>query len=347
MVNKASDKLNMRITLQDVADDAGVSRSTASLVLNNNSRISDPTRERVLNSVKRLGYIYNQKAASLRTQRSNTIGLIITDITNPFYAELIHGIEVELKRNGYIALLGSTADLIENQNDLLRIMQERSVDGIILVPAENTTIDAIEHLKSDVSTVLVSRYLQGVQVDYVGIDNELGARRAMEALIDKGHERIAFIGGAHNSSARQDRLMGYTSILEKYTLPQSEQLIMSTPVTRSGGFKAVQSLLRMENPPTAALCYNDVVAFGVMLGLRQAGLEPGHDFSVVGFDDVEEAALWSPSLTTIAAEPSKMGEEAARLLLHRIQNPDETERQIIMPSTLVLRSSVNIRRTYI
>ena len=129
------------------------------------------------------------------------------------------------------------------------------------------------------------------------------------------------------------------SILEKYSIPLDESLMANSPVTRKGGYTAIQEVVSSENPPTAVLCYNDVVAFGVMLGLRSCNLDPGRDVAVVGFDDVSEASLWNPSLSTVSATPTQMGQQAASLLLKRIEQPDRPAQQVILPSTLIIRAS--------
>ena len=328
-----------RVTLQDVADAVGVSRSTVSLVLSNHPRISEETRQRVQDSVDKLGYVYDRRAASLRTKQSFTVGLIITDIKNRFYAELTSGIENTLAEANYIALLGSTTDRMENQERLLATMRELRADGIILCPARGTPPESIVRFSRQLPTILITRYLAGIDVDYVGIDNELGARRATEHLIERGHRRIAFIGGSNDSSARQDRLRGLISILEKHRIPLDPCLMVTSAVTRNAGYRAIQQVASIANPPTAVLCYNDEVAFGVMLGLRSCGLEPGRDVAVVGFDDVNEASLWNPPLSTVSATPTQMGQQAANLLLKRIEQPDRPTQQMILPSTLIIRAS--------
>lgn len=194
-------------------------------------------------------------------------------------------------------------------------------------------------LSRQLPTALITRYIAGADVDYVGADNELGARRATEHLVERGHRRIAFIGGSNDSSARQDRMSGLISILEKHGIPLDESLVVSSAITRNGGYTAIQEVLSSANPPTAVLCYNDVVAFGVMLGLRRCNLEPGRDVAVVGFDDVNEASLWNPPLSSVSATPTQMGLHAARLLLKRIEQPDLPTRQVILPSTLTIRAS--------
>ena len=343
-MQRARDSRRQKVTLQDVAEAAAVSKATASLALRDNPRISEATRQRVREAVDALGYVYNQHAASLRTRRSFTIGLIIGSFSNPFYAEFVAGSEAYLAKNRYGLLLGTNgADELERQARALRVMLERDVDGMILVPAAGTSPATLEQIVRHCPLVLATRYIPELAVDYVGIDNEAGARDATELLIRQGHRRIAFIGGLEASSARQDRLRGYRGALTASQIPVDPALCLASPVSRRGGYDAVQASLRLADPPTAALCYNDVVAFGVTLGLHAAGIEPGSRFAVVGCDDTADAALWQPSLTTISTDPNGMGERVAQLMLKRIANPDSPIEQIIMPSRLIIRDSTAAR----
>ncbi len=329
-----------RVTLSDVAADAGVSRATASLVLRGSPLVSDRTREHVRASMRKLGYVYNRAAASLRAQRSHTVGLAVTDITNPFFAELAVGIETHLDEARYTVLLTNTAEKLDKQDRLLSTMHGYQIDGLLLCPARGTTLEHLEHLRQwGLPFVLVTRYLPGSEVDYVGADNVAGAMMAVEHLFDLGHRRIAFVGGPPDSSARQDRLTGYRNALAGHGLTPDEALSVASPVTREGGYAALQTLLAQPNPPTAALCYNDVVAFGAMLALQAAGLTPGHDVSIVGFDNIADSALWQPALTTVSITPRQIAEEAVRLLLDRIAHPDAAPRQVILAPELIVRAS--------
>lgn len=329
-----------RVTLLDVAHHAGVSRATASLVLRNSPLVSDETRRRVLASMQQLGYVYHRTAAALRTQRSHTVGLIIPDITNPFFAELTLGVEERLDKDNYVVVLVNTSESLDKQGRILTALQENNADGILFCPAEGTPRETVEMLSSGQwPAVLVARYLFDIDTDYVGVDNVLGARVAVEHLISHGHQRIAFIGGPATSSARHDRLLGYRSAMEQHQLRVDEALLPTSATTRDGGHQAILSLLTLNEPPTAALCYNDVVAFGVMLGLQARGLIPGQDFAIIGFDDIAEAALWHPSLTTVSITPHHIGTIAAQRLLERIAHPDESPQSIILPPNLILRCS--------
>ena len=328
------------VTLLDVAGDAGVSRATASLVLRGSDLVADETRERVLASMRKLGYIYHRGAASLRTQRSNTVGLIVPDITNPFFAEMTLGVEERLDQAQHVALLGNSAETLNKQERLLAMMQEYRADGVLLCPATGTSAQTIAHLRQGrLPLVLFTRYVDGVETDYVGADNLRGAELATEHLIGLGHRRIAFVGGPANSSARRDRLQGYRNALVSHGLPIDPALQLTSSTTREGGHHCIHTLLESADPPTAVLCYNDIVAFGVMLGLQASGHTPGRDVAVIGFDDIAEAGLWRPALTTVAISPRQIGEEAARLLLERIAAPDAAARQIILQAKLIVRQS--------
>jgi LacI family transcriptional regulator len=335
-----------RVTLLDVARDAGVSRATASLVLRGSEVVAGATRERVLASMSRLGYVYHRGAASLRTQRSHTVGLIVPDITNPFFAEMTVEIEARMDVARHVALLGNTAETLEKQERLLAMMREYPADGVLLCVANGTQAETIARLRTwRLPFVLFARYVAGADADYVGADNRAGAALATAHLIGLGHRRIAFVGGPAESSARRDRLQGYRDALERAGVSIDQSLQVTSPTTRTGGYKAMQALLERGKPPTAVLCYNDVVAFGVLLALQQRGRAPGRDVAVVGFDDLAEAALWRPALTTIAISPRRIGEAAAELLLERIARPNEPPRQVIVAPQLVVRESCGARVT--
>lgn len=328
-----------QVTLKDVAEAANVSKATASLVLSKNPRISAATRERVLEAVEALGYVYNQHAASLRTQRSLTIGLIITDVSNPFSAELTSGAESALADQDYSLVLATTDDDLEKQSRSIRTMLERDVDGLILGPVAGTTKESLQAIMRHCALVLTNPYFEGLAADCVGMDDENGTLRAVKHLIERGHQRIAFVGGYATSATRQRRLHSYRDTLQGQGIDFDPALCIDSPVTRRGGYDAVQQLLHHEDPPSGAYCYSDVIAFGVMLGLRAAGLEAGPDFAVIGFDNVPEASLWHPSLTTVSADPRRLGQNAAQLMLRRIANPDLPVSRVIMPSRLIVRDS--------
>lgn len=328
-----------RITLVDVAKDAGVSRATASLVLRDSPLVADTTRQRVQDSMQRLGYVYNRGAAKLRTQLSNSIGLVVTNIANPFYAELTIGAEGELEQSSYVALLANTSDTASKQSRFFDTVLEHGVDGVLVCPAKETTIEDLERLSRQIPVVQFVRALPDLNIDYVGSDNVGGMQMAVEHLIEHGHQRIAFIGGPSQSSARQERLHGYISALTAQAIDVDESLIINTAVSREGGRHAILDLVDLSNPPTAAVCYNDIIAFGVMVGLQSIGRVAGGDFAVIGFDDIEDATSSIPSLTTISVDPKNIGRVAVNRLLDRIKKPDLEPTHILLESSLIVRES--------
>ena len=338
-MTRARGSRRKKVTLQHVAAAAGVSKATASLALSNNPRISEATRQRVLEAVESLGYVYNQRAASLRTQRSYTIGLIVKDVTNPFNAEMTSGAESILAEHDYSLVLATTDDALDKQSRIVKTMLERDVEGLILGPVAGTTTESLQSMMQHCALVLTNPYYEDLDADSVGMDDENGTNWALQHLIQQGHRRIAFVGGFSTSSTRQRRVESYRQALEEGGINSDPALCIDGPVTRRGGFDAIRHLLNMAEPPSAAYCYSDVIAFGMMLGLRAAGLETGADFAVIGFDDVPEASLWHPSLTTVSSDPRGLGESAAGLMLRRIAAPDAPTRRIIMPSHLVVRDS--------
>lgn len=334
-------KKQSRVTLQQVADHAGVSRATASLVVRGKDNISKEKRDLVLQSMKELGYIYDRVAANLRSQHSSTVGLIISEIGNPFFSELLIGVHEALDKKGYTVILGTSFDLMNKQDVLLSTMLEHRVGGVIISPAPGTPYEAMERLeKWGIPVVVVTREtLSQEKMDYIGPDNVEGAELAVTHLLSQGHHRIAYIGGSSSSSVFRDRVQGYRNALAQAGIEPDESLMMEGPGSRREGMEAIKRIMDLPEPPTAAFCYNDIVAFGVMMGLREKGYTVGKDFAVVGFDNIQEASIISPGLTTVDAFPKKIGMYAADLLNQRITGLDEDPKRIILAPDLVVRES--------
>ncbi|MGF6949908.1 LacI family transcriptional regulator [Neobacillus sp. B4I6] len=330
-----------RVTLMDVAKHAGVSRATASLIVRGSPKIAEKTRKKVLASMRELGYVYDRVAANMRSQKSSsTVGLIITDIANPFYTELLRGVHNALEEAGYDVFLGTTFDSDTRQEQLISRMLEHRVGGIILCPVSDSSKATIERIKQiDIPIVLAVRELENVMCDYVGIDYAAGAQMAVNHLIQKGHRRIAFLGGTSESSAWKERRRGYCRALTRAGIEIDESLIIQSAVSRDGGTEAVQQVLNNPKPPSAAFCFNDFVAHGVLQGLKVNGIEPGKDIAVVGFDNNNEAPLYNPPLTTVSSFARLIGSQAANLLHHRILDQNREKQRIILQPELVVRKS--------
>lgn len=333
-------KKRSRVTLQQVAEHAGVSRATASLIVRDSPNISEATRKKVLESMRELGYVYDRVAANLRSQRSSTIGLIITDIANTFFSELLIGVHQALEEEGYTVILGTTFDSDAKQDRLLSTMLEHRVGGVILCPVSGTSKETIDRLNQlDIPIVLAVRELPGANSDYVSIDYKVGTQMAVNHLIQKGHQRIAFLGGYAESSTWKERAQGYYNALHQAGLEVDESLIIDSLPTREGGMAAARQILCHPNPPTAIFCFSDLVAFGVMQELRNANVIPGQDIAIVGFDDVPEAEIFTPSLTTVSSFARLIGNHAADLLHQRIINFDREQQRVILQPELVVRNS--------
>lgn len=335
-----------RITLVDVARRAQVSRATASLVLRDSPLVADETRARVLAAMEDLGYVYNRAAASLRTQNSFTVGIIVTDLTNPFFAQMTVGIQSRFEEEGYALFLSNTGDTVSRQDKLIEAMYARGVDGLMLCPARGSDKTLLKRLRQwRLPTVFVARYIhsqdegQPFDFDYVGADNEAGAHQAVSYLVEQGHRCIAFLGGPEDSSARYERLSGYRQALLDHNLECELNAVISTPVTSEGGRTAMDVLLTRGVKPTAILCYNDVIAFGAMMRMQALGIRPGIDIALIGFDNITESSFWQPALSSVAVKPAELGEQVAASLLLRMRDPDRPASQVILPSQLIIRES--------
>jgi LacI family transcriptional regulator len=308
-----------RVTLADVGRHAGVSRSTASLVLNNSPNVAPETHQRVRAAMKELGYVYNMHAAMLRSQRSMTLGLVVTEVQNPYFAELAMTLEDAADRGNYAVFIGYSRDDPIRQRRLIDRLIERSVDGLILLPARDTEGAEIDSLlaSSGIPLVLLARHFD-LDHDYVGADNALAGQLIGEHLRSLGVRTVAFVGGPHSTSARREREAG----LLQACGPSGIALIgadgLDSQATPSGGAEATRRLLDRGIIPDALVAYSDIVAVGVYAELALRGLQPGRDLAVAGFDDISGSAHRTPPLTTVATFPTRIGEKCGELMLSRI-----------------------------
>jgi LacI family transcriptional regulator len=329
-----------RVTLQMIADHLAVSTATVSLALRESALVAEATRLRVQQVARQMGYSYNRSAASLRTDRTNILGVGFHDITNPYFAELLAAIEETATANGRSILLGTYAENLERQDRVLNTLKEYRPDGMIICPAGGSSPETFGHLvAAGVPLVQLSREIPGLDLDFVGSDDRHGTRLAFEHLYGLGHRRIAFLGESQLISTGRNRYSGYRAALEAHGLAFDPALVHSAYGTRENGLKGIQAVLDAADPPTAAVCFNDLTAFGAMLGLRHRGLEAGRDFSLVGCDDVQEAAQWYPALTTVRNFQDEMGRKSAEFLLQRIADPSAPVRRLTLTPALVIRGT--------
>jgi len=327
-----------RITLSEVAADAGVSRATVSMVLNDNPLVAAATRERVRESLARLEYVYDRSAAALRKRQTQAVGMVITQLTNPYFAEFAEGIQAELDEHRMDVLLGVSGEDPARQERVLRSMSERRVDGIVCIPAQGSRAETFEALRMPL--LMLARRIDGLEADYVGADNSKGAFSAAEHLISQhGSRRLAFVGGFEDSSARRERLGGFMEAVHRHDMDVSTDRMPTCPPDRRQARAAGARLLAADPTVDAVVCFNDVVAFGVLDAVADAGFQVGSDVRVIGFDDVHDAELARPSLASVAVPAVAAGRGAARMLLTRISQPRTEHESFILPTELKPRET--------
>ena len=329
-----------RATIIDIARVAGVSKSTVSLVLTGASTVKPATEQAVRAAMRNLGYVYNRGAASLRNPQSRIVGMVINDLSNAFFAELAIGIERGLRASGTIPFMANTSESVVRQAEVVRSMREHGAAGLILCPAADTSADEIAALTAiGVPIVLAIRRVPGARVSLVASDNRAGAARVTRHLLALGHRRIAFMGGLPGLGVREDRVAGFEETLAAAGLVVDPSLLVESPPTKDGGFAAASALFARRTPPTALVCFNDVVAIGTMMAATRAGRTPGEDVAVTGFDDTTEARQVSPALTTVSVGAGDLGERAAAMLLRQIETGGTSPETFIGEARLVVRDS--------
>lgn len=329
-----SDKPN----LATVAAHAGVSKATVSQVMRGTGRISEDTRSKVLEAARKVAYVPDARAAAMRSGANSEIGLLIHKIANPFNAEVISGVSDHLESQGYlVSVLDSRDDPareIRNLEALIRNMR----GGMIWVPTLDAGPAAFKLIDTHrVPIVTFLRRVQGRTFDHLTIENERAAFEATKHLIDLGHRKIAYVGGRRPFDSRLERIRGFREAVGALDL--GEPLIVSCADTKAAGFDMIQQI-RAEHPDlTGLVCNGDMVALGALAGLQRLGVQPGRDVSIVGFDDIPDAAIATPALTTMAVEPYQLGRKLAAIMLERIQNPDQPTSTVLVPAKLVVRQS--------
>lgn len=338
-----------RVTVSDIAAGCGVSRATVSLVLRGSPLVHRDTRARVQAEIVRQGYVYHRGAANLRRRASNAVALVLNDLSNPFFAEFAGGVDAVLAEAGYVMLLGSTGESPERQQAVLASLIEHDPAAVILSPAEHSDPTRLHRVLGTRTPVLVfNRALTdgdkpddepGSGWDFLALDNRHGARVATEHLLAQGHRAIAFFGGHRDSSSCGERRAGYRDALDAAGIAPDPQWLVECAPTRLEATRQTGALFARDPAPTAAVCYNDAVALGLMSGLAARGRQAGHDFAVIGFDDIPEAAASTPPLSTIAVAPRERGMQAARLVLARLRGDSDLPRTTVAPAELHVRAS--------
>jgi LacI family transcriptional regulator len=327
-------------TIRDVAKRAGVAPITASRALNDAGYVSAETRARVRRAAAELNYVPNMLANSLRSNRTQTLALILSDISNPFWTTVARGVEDEASRCGYTVIYCNTDADERKQATYVSMLLRRRVDGVILVPASSSG-EAVRTLQvQEVKVVLLDHVLKDVSVDVVRGASCEGAHRIMDHLIALGHRRIALLNGPPDVFTAQQRAAGYRQALQTAGIPPDERLVLFGAYTVASGAALAGQVLAMDPLPTAIFAANNFLAAGALHTLHQHGLRVPCDISLASFDDLPIEYLVEPFLTVIRQPAYDLGARAAELLLARLHDPNGRPwEEIVLPTELVIRAS--------
>jgi LacI family transcriptional regulator len=331
----------LAVTSKDVAKEARVSQPTVSRALGGDPRISEKTRERVAEAARRLGYFPNVAARTLITNRTHTVGVVVGDVSNLFFAQQLNALYGELQRNGYrTVLFQESADHKETGEDVLPFLFGNALDGAIFSTGRLTSV-APKHLAEEgIPVVLLNRYIEGIAADCVTSDNFGGGRLAARLLAKLGHRRIGVILGPENTSTSRDRERGFLAGLQESGIEIPRRLRRVGLYSIESGHRLCLQLLKERQPPTAVMCGNDVIALGALNAAAAAGVRVPEDLSVVGFDDLRPSAWETVGLSTVHQPIARMAETAAHMLVERIERTHEgPPRDEVFPVSLVERNT--------
>lgn len=327
--------------MRDVADRAGVSVTTVSHVVNNTRPVSDELHHRVSSAMDELGYQPNVLARSLRRGETHTVGVILPDSSNPYFAELARCIEDHSFEKGYSVILCNSDNNTDKERLYTQVLADKQVDGIVMVAAGDSVENINGLLNRGIHLVLVDRFIPEVQVDFVLVDNKKGAKIATQHLIELGHKSIGCIVGPKNVILSKERLEGYRQALIENGIPYRNELVIEGDFQYKDGFEAANKLLSVNVEPTAIFATNDLMAVGAVSSGLERGLSIPGQLSVIGFDNIPLASYANPPITTIDQPKSEIGALATEILLHRMGDPDIQPRVEILDPKIVVRKSTS------
>ena len=328
-------------TMKDVARLAGVSTSTVSHVINNNRFVSDAIREKVTSAIRELNYAPSALARSLKLNQTQTIGMLLTASSNPFYAEIVRGVEHSCYERGYSLILCNTEGDKERMDRNLETLLQKRVDGLLIMCTEShlPSSEILERYPSIPSVMMDWAPFEGGS-DLIQDNSLLGGETATRYLISRGYTRIACIAGPHDKTPARLRLEGYQRAMAAAGLSVPAEYIVESDFEFQGGFNAMQQLLALTSPPQAVFTSNDAMAVGVYHAAYLAGIRIPQDLAVMGYDDIELARYMTPPLSTIHQPKDELGKLAVDTLLQRLKNPDSAQQLLVLTPELVERASV-------
>jgi LacI family transcriptional regulator len=335
----------LAVTLRDVAARAGVSAMTVSRVINGRSGVDLETQRKVEEAIAALDYVPNRIARGLISRKTQTVGLIVPDVVNPFFAPVVRGAETAARRAGYRVLLCNSEGDLRLEREYIEDLVSHRVEGLLLAPASDASRHSVFPLvRGGFPLVLLDRVLPESDCDVVVSDSASGARRLVEHLLAVGHRSIAHVTDAEDTSTGRERLRGYREALAAAGIPYSEDMVFRTTVDQIGGYRAAQQVLALDPLPTAIFTVNNMTVVGAMQALRERGLSVPQDIGLVCFDDVEHLAVLSPFLTVVDQPAETFGSLGAQLLLERIAGKaGPRSRRIVLQTDLIVRESCCVR----
>lgn len=344
-IPEAGTTLSVNATIREVARRAGVSPMTVSRVVNGNAYVRPETRLAVEQVITAMGYVPNGLARGLSSRKTGVLGLMVPDVSNPFYAPLARGVESIARRAGFHVILSNSEGNLAYEGEYIAAMLRQRVEGLLIAPVgDESRTHLIRLERHHTPFVLIDRSVTGVECDLVQADSIGGARRLVEHLISLGHRRIAMLAEGLSVSTSRDRRRGYQDALEAARIPFDPRLLIETTVDLDGGYRGMRKLLDLEPPPTAVFAINNLVAVGAMKAIREGELRVPEDIALVAFDDIEHVASMWPFLTVMPQPAETFGAIAAQLLIERIAGrASEQRRVVILPSDLIVRESCGAR----
>ncbi len=335
------------VTIKDVAKKAKVSIGTVSNVINNLETVSDKNKKKVLETIKELRYRHNKVAASLMKKKTSNIGLIVPDISSPYYSDLIKGIYRTLEHNGFNVFLSGSGDSVEKEEKIIEDLLSSWIDGIILVPAYSNDRE-IEYINNiEVPMVIVNRELMGINKDLVVFDNFGGSYKAMNYLIGNDHEDIVVLAGPEYSISFENRLMGCKQALEEKNL-YNDGLVFHGDYSAESGYKCMKDALKNINSIDAVFASSDMIAFGAIKAIIEKGLRIPDDISLIGFGDIYLSKYINPPLTTVKRPFYEIGKISVEVLLKRISgSANLIPERVVVGGDLEIRNSVTIKSFYV
>jgi DNA-binding LacI/PurR family transcriptional regulator len=329
--------------IKDVARAAGVSSATVSRVLAHKDYVRESTRRKVMDAVEMLNYQPSRVARSLRVKSSQIIGLIISDIQNPFFTSLVRAVEDVAYESKYAVFLCNSDEDVEKESLYIDLMISEHVAGVIITTTQETNSPCKKLLEANIPMVSVDRRVNDCDVDMVVLDNFKGAENLVDYLIEKGHTRIGAILGICRITTGRERFEGYLSALARHHIPYDAELVRFGLPKEETGYRSAIELLSSQNPPTALFTGNNQLAIGAFRAIKSQRLDVPYDIALVSFDDPEWATMIQPQLTVAAQPTYELGHKAAELVMRRIANPSSPSEVVVFPPKIKIRGSVNIQ----